>query len=198
MKKISALFLSISVFFSINGLSSAADDSAGSLLTGKAVYDEMRYALLYPASLFDLDNSPSVFRLGLVWDERNGDEMRFIVNVPISEQVRMDDLKKSADTFKVVIDGREVKLTRVKNSILRKELGGFSKTYEAEIRYTGSKKLVDQMLAAKNVEFSITVLMKKFLATLKIGGKNQSLHKKDYVAINGMKRFRHAAWGDAK
>ncbi len=174
-----------------------SDDSPGSLLTGKAVYDGKRYAMLSPASLFDADNTPSVFRLGMVWDERYGDAMHFIVTFPIPEQVSMDDLKKSAETFEIKIDGKSKKLERVKNSIiLRQESGAFSKTYDAEIRYVGSRQLVETMLKAGNVEFFLHVGLKKYKTTLKAKSKGKD-HKEDreYTAINGLQRFHKAAWG---
>ena len=196
-KFIQVLILVLVSFTFVTPIQAGIDEKPGKLLTGNAVYDEKRYALLYPASLFDADGTPSVFRLGMVWDERNGDDIRFIITFPISEQVRLDDLKKSADSFTVKIDGVTEKLERVRNSVVRKQQSEvFSKSYEGEIRYAGSKKLLDKMLAAKNVEFFIQVMMKKYSAMLRVTDKKLLyLHDKEYTAINGMQRFKNGIWG---
>ena len=194
---IKVFFLISSLVLGMGTVSALEGDEPGNLLLGKAVYDGKRYALLSPGSLFDADSSPSAFRVGVVWDERYGEELRLIITFPISEQVNMDDLKNSADTFDIKIDGKSVKLPRVKNSIiLHKESGVFSKSYDAEIRYTGSKQLVEKILAAGKVEFNVQVLLKKHSASLKVTSKKQEhFHDRDYTAINGLKRFYKSVWG---
>lgn len=182
-----------------NGLVMAEeDDSPGHLWTGKAVYDAKRFAKLYPGSLFDADSSPGVFRLGMVWDERYGDEIKFIVTFPITGEVSMDDLKKSADTFVITLDGKETKPERIRNSIiLRQKTKVFSKEYEAEISYLSSRKFLESMLAATDVNFKINVVATKYSASLKVKDKARlHYHDAEYTAINGIKRFHKAVWGE--
>ncbi|MDH5445031.1 MAG: hypothetical protein OEY52_05700 [Gammaproteobacteria bacterium] len=200
MKKYFKSILSVLFLFLVTtNISQALEgDTPGKLIKGKAVYDGKRYVLLHPASLFDADSSPSTFRLGVVWDERYGEELRLIIQFPISEQTNMEDLKKSAGTFEISIDGKPEQLTRVKDSIiLNRESGVFSKTYDAEIRFTGSRKLLKKILSASNVQFSVNVLLKKHQATLKVTSKSQeNFHNREYTAIHGLKRFYKAVWGE--
>ena len=183
----------------LNGLAIAEeDDSPGNLVTGKAVYDAKRFAMLTPASLFDKDNSPSVFRLGMVWDERYGDEVRLIVTFPITGEVSMDDLQKSAGSFVITVDGKQQKTEKVKGSIiLRQKTRVFSKEYEAEIRYQGSRELLQALLKSKQAGFSYILLTKTFATELRVTDKARAhYHDAEYTAINGLNRFYKAAWGE--
>ena len=190
------VMIAIAAGFLATSHAAEIDDSPGRLLTGKAVYDAKRFAKLFPASLFDKDNSPSLFRLGIVWDERYGDEVKLIVTFPITGEVSMEDLKKSAGSFQIRLDGKPTKPERVRNSIiLRQKTKVFSKEYEAEISYLSSRKYVEALLAAELVEFEFHILAKSYETTLKVTDKARvHYHDANYTAINGFKRFQKAVW----
>lgn len=193
------MFLLLSGCVGVTG-SGKTEGSAGYLQVGKSVYDGKKYAKLFPGSLFDADDSPSVFRLGLAWDERYGDKVHLLVTFPLHGAMSISDLERSADSLKMKIDGKEVKLERVKNSVLLKEENIIaSREFGAEIRYAGSRSLVESMLAARNVVLQLNAANRLYEGSLKLAAKKKNYYvNAEYTAINGMQRFYQAVWGKGK
>lgn len=178
------------------GGSGKTEGSAGYLQVGKSVYDGKLYAKLFPGSLFDADDRPSVFRLGLAWDERHGDKVHLILSFPLHGEMSIADLKHSAGSLKMKIDGREVKLARAKNSVILKEENILvSREFGAEIRYQGSKTLLESMLAARNVVLQLTAANRIYEGSLRATSKGRAYYANvGYMAINGIQRFQQVAW----
>lgn len=172
----------------------------GYLQTGKSVYDGKRYAKLFPGSLFDADDRPGVFRLGLAWDERYDQNLHLIVSFPLQGSMSIEDIKRSAGSLKVKIDGKEIKLSRATNSVVLKEENIIiTREFNAEIRYAGSKELIESMLAARNVVLQLNAINRMYEGSLRSTGKGRGYYTDvGYMAINGIQRFHKAVWGDNK
>lgn len=173
--------------------------SPGYIERGESLYDGSRFAKLIPGSLFDADNTPSVFRVGLIWDERYGDNLHLIVTVPMGKTVSISELSKSTDRLKVKIAGKEMSLRRVKGSITIQEVNTMNKEYEANIKYKITRQTLESMLASKRVVFRLHAANKSYAGNLYVSTGVQNRYKDvDYTAISGIKRFYKEIWGKQK
>lgn len=123
--------------------------SPGYIEKGESLYDGKRFVKLVPGSLFDADNTPGVFRLGLVWDERYGDHLHLIVTFPLGKVTSTSELRKSTGTLSLKIDGEKSALPRLKNSIKIVEDGSISKEHGVNIKYKISRQTIKRCYLRK-------------------------------------------------
>lgn len=174
-------------------------DSAGYVETGASLYDGKKYVRLVPGSLFDADNTPSVFRVGMLWDERYGDQLHLIAAFPLGKVTSTSELSKSTAILKIKIDGKVVILPRVKDSISLKEEHFLGKEYGASIKYKVTRKTIDSMLSSSKVVFRLDAANLHFEGGLHVPAKVKNNYGNVfYTAISGLKRFYTEVWGKQK
>lgn len=173
--------------------------SPGYIEKGESLYDGKRFVKLVPGSLFDADNTPGVFRLGLVWDERYGDHLHLIVTFPLGKVTSTSELRKSTGTLSLKIDGEKSALPRLKNSIKIVEDGSISKEHGVNIKYKISRQTIKTMLSSKSVVLRLDTPGKVYEGRLHVPAKAQNYYKDvNYTAISGLKRFYKEIWGEKK
>ena len=168
----------------------------GYISKGESQYDGKRFVMLQPASLFDLDNTPSVFRIGLLWDERYADDLQIIVAFPLGEITSTSELASRTEALKINIDGKNISLKRVQGSIMIKEDNTLIKEHEANIKYEINKKMIKSMIAAKQVLFRLDTASKVYDGNLHLQDNKQNHYTNAYyTAENAIKRFYDEVWG---
>lgn len=173
--------------------------SPGYIEKGESLYDGKRFAKLVPASLFDVDNTPGVFRIGLVWDERYGDRLHMIAAFPLGKVTSTTELSQSTKTISLEIDGKAIILPRVKNSIKIVEDHSIGKEYAANIKYKISRQTIKSMLSATRVVFRLQAASKIYKGDLFVPARAKNYYADvSYTAINGLKRFYKEIWGEKK
>lgn len=173
--------------------------SPGDIETGESMYDGSRFARLVPGSLFDADNTPAVFRVGMIWDERYGDQLQLIVTVPLGKSTPVSELSKNTGKLSVKIDDKEMSLSRVKGSIVVKEVTTINKEYEAYIKYKISRQTIESMLSASSVVFRLNAANRSYEGNLYVAAGAPNRYKRvEYTAINGLKRFYKEILGGKK
>lgn len=173
--------------------------SPGYIEKGESLYDGKRFAKLVPGSLFDADNTPGVFRLGLIWDERYGDNLHLIAAFPLGKVTSTSELRKSTEILTVKIDGKKVTLPRVKDSIQIIEDNTISKEHEANIKYKISRQTVKLLLSSKHVVLTLNTPGKVFEGRLHVPAKARNYYEDVYyTALSGLKRFYKEIWGERK
>jgi len=171
--------------------------ASGDIASGESYYDGKRFAWLEPGSLFDNDNSPGLFKVGLVWDERYADKLHLIVNFPLGKSMSPTELGKKTGVLKLDMDGKKSELPRVVGSVVIKEEGGFGKEVKTYIRFEVTRQIIKSMLSSKQVHFELDAASKVYKGNLYVPAQVKNYYQDaKYTAINGMKRFYKEVWGD--
>jgi len=193
------ILIVMGLLLSFIGNSFAGDDdnlSPGEIRKGSSPYDGKRFAWMEPGSLFDKDNSPGLFRIGAVWDERHGEKLHIIVNFPVGKSLSPTELAKTTGVLKVKIADKDIELNRVVGSVLIKEEGGISREVKTYIRFDATREILKSILSSNKVSFRLDAANKVYEGNLDVptGVKNYYKDVK-YTAINGLKAFYEEAWG---
>ncbi len=173
--------------------------TAGFISSGESPYDKKKFAMLAPGSLFDEDNTPGVFKLGLIWDQRYGDDLKLIAAFPLGMTTSTSELSKNTDVLEVEVEGKKFTLPRVKDSIEIKESNAIIKEYGASIKYKITRQVIKLMLSSENVVFTLDAGNKVYKGHLHVPASERNYYRDVYyTAVSGMTRFYEKIWGNAK
>jgi len=163
----------------------------GYLDVKKPMPDGSRSVYLKPASLFDSDDSISIFRLGFYWETKMKDKVDFIIVVPIKWDAKHKYKNANVGGLVILKDNKKIQLKKSKNAITLgdKDLVIRKENY-VKVRYQGNKKLLKSMLDAKDVVVQVKLADKMYTSRFDVNSKNRERYRTiRQNAFNGAGRF---------
>ena len=146
---------------------------------------------LVAAPLFDAKDVPSDLRLGFYWETKMGDDVYFIISMPVDDIAEYDKISKSLSNLYINVDNHKRMLKKARDAVSINEKDYvITKRYEATLRFVGNHNLLKIMLAGNNVTLKLKVPGKVYEGRFDLLSKKRDKYKKTKsIAYNSAERF---------
>ncbi len=163
----------------------------GYLKIEKSMYDKSKTINLKPVSLFDPDNSVSIFRLGFYWETKMKDEAYIIINIPVGGVIEYENIKSNIGDLLIKNGNERIVLKKSEQAVAVSEKNiVIIKEYDLQIRYIGSLSLIQSLLKSKDVVVKVSLPDKTYEGRFDLNNKaRERFRNKRNNAFNGASRF---------